>query len=245
VRELDRELHNGLPLADRNRYIEKAWRMLPQFRRPDVLDVGCGPGGPTLKLARLSGGRVTGLDTSRRDLARLTKRARAENLSDRVCGVHGSMMDMTFPRHSFDIVWSEGSIFVIGFERGLREWRWLVRPGGCLVVHDMCWLRPDPPREIAEYWRALYPGINTVDGSIAVVDTCDYDLIGWFTLPEDAWWDLYYGPLQDRVDVLRHKYAGDDSSLGVLEREQRDIDLYRRHRRWYGSAYFVMQAAGE
>ena len=243
--DLDFELHNDLPYAatDRDKYIEKAWRMLPVREQPDILDMGCGKGGPTTTLARLSGGRVTGLDNHQPDLDCLTETARAENLSDRIRAVHGSMLDVPFPQHSFDIVWVEGAIFVIGFERGLREWRWLLRPRGCLVVHEMCWLRPEPPREIREYWQNMYSGITTVDGNAGIINCCEYDLLGQFVLPDDAWWLMYYGPLEERVKKLRHKYAGDKSALDVLDREQRDIDMYRKYRRWYGSAYFVMQAS--
>ncbi|MBU1614423.1 hypothetical protein KJ693_03830 [bacterium] len=50
----------------------------------------------------------------------------------------------------------------IGFERGLKEWRHLIKPNGFLAVHEMAWLRPDPPQEIYDYWKELYPGIRTV-----------------------------------------------------------------------------------
>ena len=59
------EIHGPLlgASSERIKYTRKAYRMLPPLDRPSILDMGCGPGVPTLELARLSGGIVTGLDT--------------------------------------------------------------------------------------------------------------------------------------------------------------------------------------
>ncbi|MCP4658606.1 MAG: methyltransferase domain-containing protein [bacterium] len=237
------EIHQGLSREGpgRNEYTSWAYRMLPELDQPRILDVGCGPGGPTLELARLSQGRVIGLDTHQPYLDRLTEKIEAAGLAQRVQARNGSMFEMDFPAESFDLIWAEGSIYLIGFERGLREWRRLIRPRGFLAVHEMTWLRPEPPREIADYWKELYPGIRTVKENLDRIPACGYDLLGHFTLPEDAWWIEYYGPLEERIGELRTKYARHPEALATLDDEQREIDLFRKYNRWYGSAFFVMQ----
>jgi len=40
--------------------------------------------------------------------------------------VNCPILNMDFPDESFDIIWAEGSTFIIGFERALREWRRLI-----------------------------------------------------------------------------------------------------------------------
>jgi ubiquinone/menaquinone biosynthesis C-methylase UbiE len=216
--------------------------MLPSLPSPDILDIGCGPGGPTVTLARLSGGCVTGIDTHQPFLDEVAKRAQRVGLSDRVEAVNASMFDIPFPDGSFDIVWAEGSIYIIGFEKGLEAWRRLLKSPGFLVVHEMCWLQPDPPAEIHDYWMKLYAGITTVPKNIEMIDRNRYDLLGHFTLPEDAWWIEYYEPLQDRIQGFRVKYAGDPEALRVIEDEQKEIDMYRKYQRWYGSVFFVMKS---
>ena len=134
-RELHRELGRGSPA--RLGFTRKAFQMLPDLDDPRILDVGCGQGGPTLELTRLSGGQVTGLDIDQSALDELTRRADEEGLSDRVQVVHGSMFDMDFADESFDVIWSEGSMHILGFERALGEWRRFIRPSGFLVVHEM------------------------------------------------------------------------------------------------------------
>ena len=194
-----------------------------------------------MELARLSQGDVVGVDIHQPYLDELTKKVKQAGLSDRVKAVNCSMFNMDFPDESFDIIWAEGSIFIIGFERGLKEWRRLIKPNGFLVIHEMAWLRADPPQEIYDYWREHYPGIRTVEENVELIPGYGYDLIGHFTLPEDAWWIEYYGPLEKRIRGLRMKYTDDSKALGVLKKEQRGIDMFKKYRKWYGSAFFVMQ----
>ena len=118
------------------KYTRKAFRMLPKMDRPRILDIGCGSGVSTLELARLSRGRVIGIDIDQSALDRFTKRIKEAGLTDRIQATNCSMFDMDFPDESFDIVWAEGSIYAIGFERGLQEWKQLLKPGGSMVIHD-------------------------------------------------------------------------------------------------------------
>lgn len=193
-----------------------------------------------MELARLSRGEIIGLDIHQPFLDELSKKIEQAGLSDRVKTVNCSMFQMDFPEESFDIIWAEGSIYIIGFERGLKTWRRFIRPNGFLVVHEMNWLRPNPPQEIYDYWSEVYPGIRTVSENLKQISGCGYDLLGHFTLPEDAWWTEYYGPLQTRIQELRKKYIDDARALAVLDKEQREIDMFEKYREWYGSAFFVM-----
>jgi len=240
------EVHHDLPRegSGRDSYTERAYRLLPPLEQPRVLDIGCGPGGPTMALALLSDGAVTGIDVHQQYLDQLQARIDAAGVGDRVWAVKMSMFEIDYPDGSFDLVWAEGSIFIIGFERGLREWRRLVRSGGYLAVHEMAWLRDDPPQEIADFWQAAYPAITTIDGNLTMIADAGYRLLGHFTLGEDAWWPEYYGPLEARLQMLRAKYAEDAAALAQLDEEQLEIDLYRKYKDWYGSVFFVMQRPG-
>jgi len=237
------ELHSQLPRESPGRacYTRQAFTMLPAMETPRILDVGCGTGPATLELAKLSDGTVIAIDTHRPYIDRLQRKAEQRGLQGRVQTRHRSMLDMEFPDGSFDLIWAEGSIYIIGFERGLREWHSLLRPGGFMAVHDVVWLQPDPPKEIRDYWQEMYPDIASVDERIESIRRQGYRLLGHFTLPEQAWWDEYYGPLEQRIGLLRGKYADDPDALAVLAQEQREVDMYRRYSAWYGSAFFVMQ----
>jgi SAM-dependent methyltransferase len=237
------EIHQNLPTEGpgRNRYTRKAFRMLPKLAKPRILDIGCGTGTPTLELARLSEGEIIGIDVHQPFLDELTRKAEEAGLSERVKAMYCSMFDIDFPAESFDVIWAEGSIFIVGFERGLGEWRRLIGPKGFVVVHEMVWLQPDPPREIYDYWKSIYPGIGTVQDNVEHISGYGYDLLGCFTLPEDSWLIEYYGPLEERIKNLRQKYTNDSDALAMLDKEHREIDLFTKYKRWYGSAFFIMQ----
>jgi SAM-dependent methyltransferase len=237
------ELHHNLPRegAGRNRYTRQAFYMLPDMDKPRILDIGCGPGGQTMELARLTQGEVIGIDTHQPYLDQLTNKIKEAGLLYRVHAINCSMFDMKFPDESFDIIWAEGSIYIIGFERGLNEWQRLIKPKGFLAVHEMTWLRPDPPQEIYAYWKEFYPEIKTVAENMELILNSGYNLLGHFTLHEDAWWIEYYDPLEERINNLRKKYIDQPEALAVLDNEQREIDMYKKYYQWYGSVFFVMQ----
>lgn len=215
--------------------------MLPKLDNPRILDIGCGAGGPTLELARLSRGLVIGLDLDQAALVKLRQHISRAGLSDRVQLVHGSMNDINFHDESFDILWAEGAALILGFEQALQDWRRLLRQQGFLVVHEMAWLQPDPPREIRDRWEAASPGIRTLPEYNEQVGIHGYDLVASFPLPAEFWWAEYYGRLEARIQELRVRHAGEASCQDILNREQREVDLYKRHSRWYGSAFLVLQ----
>ncbi len=239
ITEIYEESYEASPA--RLAFTRKAFQMLPRMEYPRILDVGCGRGGPTLELARVSGGEVIGLDIDRSALDMLSLRIEEAGLSDRVHPVHGSMVDMDFSEEGFDVIWAEGSLHAIGFEQGLEKLRRYLKQRGFFVVHEMIWVRTDPPEELCQYWNKIHSGIRTESEYIKEIADHRYGLTGHFPLPDDFWWTDYYEPLEKRVAELRRKYSLDRKKLEVLERAQREIDLYKKYPGWFGSAFFVME----
>ncbi len=237
------ELHECLLQAGPVRlgYTRRAYQMIPRMDRPQILDVGCGEGGPTLELARLSDGEVVGVDIHQPSLARLQRRIDDAGLSNRVRVVRCSMQEMDFPGEPFDIIWSEGSIHVVGFEKALGQWSRFVKPAGFVVVHDGTRPQGKLPQELRERWQGAYQNIKTPREYIDSVATQGFVLIGHFRVPGDVWWNEYFVPLGERIRTLRKKYAGSPEACAVLDQEEVEIDLFRRYPDWYGSAFFGMQ----
>jgi SAM-dependent methyltransferase len=235
------EARRGLPTLDRLEYTRRAFRLIPVIDRPMILDIGCGSGVPTIELAGLCNGIVIGLDIDAEALEELEERAIELGVSNRVRTVRSSMLEMDFPDGKFDIVWSEGASWPIGFSKALDEWRRLLRPRGYMVIHDGCWLEPDPPEEFRDYCEANFPGMSTHEQNLDSIARQGYELVGEFKLPPEAWLNTYFQPLKDRLPALMTKYAGNDVALATLVQEERQTDLYIRHLRWYGSAFYVMR----
>ena len=237
------EIYDDLQFASqaRLRYTVKAFRMIPRLTRPNILDIGCGQGGPTLELAKLSNGQVFGLDNDLPSLERLKVKIEVTGLSDHVNVVKGSMLEIAFPDKSFDIIWSEGSIHAIGFERGLDDFYRLIKPEGFLVVHETVWPHQEPPHELREHWQGRYREVSTTSDYISSISTHNYELIDHFTLPDHFWWNEYYLPRRDRILTLREKYQGNLEAQIIFDKEEHEIDLFKRYQDWYRSAFFVMQ----
>jgi ubiquinone/menaquinone biosynthesis C-methylase UbiE len=203
-----------------NKYTRKAFQMLPELDNPAILDIGCGTGVPTMELARLSNGQVIGLDISQSLIDELTRKIEDAGLSDRVKTVKCSLFEIDFPDESFNIIWAEGSISVIGFEQGLKVWRRLLKPKGFLVVHD---------------------GIDNMTKKLKQIPSCGYELLGYFTVTESTWWREYYGPLEKRIPELSIKYSDNPEALDVLDKEQQEVEMFKRNPKMFGSVFFVMQ----
>jgi ubiquinone/menaquinone biosynthesis C-methylase UbiE len=241
--EIYREIRESVRVRDPMRllYSRQAYQAIPEINEPRILDIGCGRGEVTLELARISMGEIVGLDVDQASLDELTKSAAEAGLSDRIRIINCSMSEMNFPDESFDIVWAEGSIFVIGFEEGLKAWRRFIKPGGFLVVHEMTWLEQNPPPEILNHWVTTYAGIKLDSENIELIEDCGYELISHFQLPEEVWWHDYYGPLEERLRALREEHKTDQVALKILEEEQHEVDLYKKYSKWYGSAFYIMR----
>src|SRR5210317_493897 len=101
----------------------------------------------------------------------------------------------------------------MGFEKALAEWKRLLKPGGYIAVSELVWLQPDAPTELAAFFGSEYPAMTNVEANLRTIRACGYDLGGHFTLPDAAWWEHYYTPLQAKLPSLRERYAGDREAL--------------------------------
>jgi ubiquinone/menaquinone biosynthesis C-methylase UbiE len=90
--------------------------------KSNIADLGCGTGGQTIILAQNITGNITGIDLFPGFIDKLNDNARKLNLQNRVKGVIGSMGELDFQLNELDLIWSEGAIYNIGFEKGLNYW---------------------------------------------------------------------------------------------------------------------------
>ena len=95
-----------------------------------------GSGVPTIELAKMSKGRIIGIDRDQHLLDIFAKRIKEEGFSKQVEIKKCSLFDIDFPQETFDIIWAKESIWIIGFRKGLQVWNPLLKPKGFSVVHD-------------------------------------------------------------------------------------------------------------
>jgi len=213
--------------------------LLPES--PRILDVGCGPGMQTIELLRNCAGTVVALDFLPEMVDRANTEADKAGVSDRLETVVQDMKEMTFPESSFDVIWSEGAIYNMGFEAGLREFRRFARPGGYVAVSEAVWLKPHPPTEAAEFWRD-YPEIDAVAAKLEVIKRIGYEVLGHFIFPESAWIDQYYEPMERRIAEKEKDWSGNPEAEAILCEARKEISVFRNHSDYFSYAFFVMRS---
>lgn len=207
---------------------------------PYILDIGCGPGVQTVDLLKISGGRVLALDFLPLMLERTQANATIANVSDRLEVLEQDMTQMAFSPASFDVVWSEGAIYNLGFEKGLRMVKNFVKPGGYVAVSEAVWLKSDPPERVVEFWKQ-YPEIDSIKNKLAVIDRLGYEQTGHFLLPETTWTADYYDPMEKLIAQKLADWAGIPEAIAVLEEAQNEIEIFREHPSYYSYVFFVMR----
>ena len=205
----------------------------------EVADIGCGTGSSTLLLARELNAQVTAVDLAREFIDELRNRADEQGLADRITARVASMDDLPFEDASFDLVWSEGAVYNIGFERGVTEWRRFLRPGGILAVSEITWLTDSRPAELDRYWSEAYPEIDTASAKLSVLERAGYTPVGYFVLPERCWLDHYYLPLERGFESFLESHAHSAKARTLLQAEREEIAFYREYRRYFSYGFYI------
>jgi len=206
-----------------------------------ILDIGCGNGAHTIQLAKHIDGIIVAVDNHQPYLDELQRRAEAEGVSEKIQIYLRDMCDLGLDKGSFDLIWSEAALYSMGFREGLAVCYSLLALGGLLAVSELSWLRPDPPAESRDFFANEYPAMVDIDTNLATIKSCGYKVLGHFTLPESAWWDSYYNPLENRLKSFRKRYASDPERIEMIDAFQMEIEMYRRYSSYYGYVFYLMQ----
>ncbi len=212
-------------------------RELPEY--PAILDLGCGVGGQTLYLAGLTSGSIVAIDNHAPSIKRLQESIAALGLSGRVRAIVGDMAHPEQPLDSFDLIWSEGALYSIGLRNALCVSHRLLCPGGYLAFTDAIWRKENPPPAIKAGFDMDYPTMGWLDDDVAAIEDEGFEIVGHFTLPDEAWWDDFYTPMENRIMELRGKYANDVQASKILDQLAKEPGLHRRYSDYYAYEFFV------
>jgi SAM-dependent methyltransferase len=221
-----------------DRYTEHLYRLLNLPENPRAIDMGAGSGAATLILARL-GVSVTAVDMVPEFLAHLRTRVVQEGLDDRVRTLETSMDAVPETEGPFDLIWSEGAVYNIGFDAGIRIWRRLLAPGGYIVVSEMTWLVDNPPIEVRTYWESQYSGMRTVSENEAAIASAGYQWMGSLLLPAGAWED-FYEPQRSRVMEWKARAMTPDEA-NLIEEVEEEMRIFEMYHSVYGYVFYLMR----
>ena len=191
-----------------------------------IADIGCGTGGQTMVIAQHTPGKITGIDLFPTFINLFNTNADKLNFQARVKGIVGSMDNLPFQNEELDIIWSEGAIYNIGFERGLNEWRKFLKTGGYVAVSEVSWFTKERPPEIDEFWQDAYSGIDTIPNKVAQMQKSGYIPVATFILPENCWTEHFYAPQVSAQEKFLQKYTGNKIAKELVENQRHEAELY-------------------
>lgn len=204
-----------------------------------IADLGCGTGGQTMILAQNTPGFITGIDLFPVFIDLFNANAGKLNINHRVKAIKGSMDSLPFQDEELDLVWSEGSIYNIGFERGLNYWKRFLKPGGFVAVTEVSWFTEVRPEEIEKFWMDAYPEIETISVKTARMQKAGYIPVAHFILPEYCWTENFYIPQARAQQAFLEKHKGNQAAIDLVENERHEAQLYSKYKEYYGYVFYI------
>lgn len=208
--------------------------------KPAILELGCGTGGATRDLAKLTNGTIIATDIYQPFLDKVTERVVAMGAADRVTAMKRDMAALDFEPESFDIIWCEGAAYIMGVDKAFEYWKQFLKPGGYLVISDAVWLTKNAPGEVKAFWAEGYPAMRTAEGNVQAGESFGYTSLGHFTI-DTSCWDDFYNDVERRLIEIEDMYKDDPDGRAIIDTTRKEIDLYRKHPNMYGYELHVFR----
>lgn len=147
----------------------RALSLVPGIGRIHVCSIPAAGRGSRRACLRKTPVRIVAIDNHQPYVEELNRQAQVLGIAERLQGHVTHMHALEFPPGSFDLLWCEGSIYVVGFETALRDWYTLLAPGGHIALTEVCWRKSDPPAQCAAFWAQEYPAIRDVPARLGAI----------------------------------------------------------------------------
>ena len=213
--------------------------MLDRSSPLKIADIGCGTGASALLLAQRLQARITAVDFLQDFLDVLEARAEETGLAEKIAALCCSMDNLSFGDEEFDVIWSEGAIYNIGFEKGVKDWKPYLKAGGLLVVSEITWITGSRPPELQKYWGGEYPEIDVASSKMGILEQNGYSPIAYFILPEHCWLENYYRPMQDGFKDFLDRNGNSEEARAIVAAENREIQLYEKYKAYYSYGVYI------
>ena len=184
--------------------------------KSQIADIGCGTGGQTITLAEYTKGQITGID------------------------LFPDFIEI-FNKNAANLIWSEGAIYNIGFERGMNEWNRFLKKNGFIAVTEVSWFTPERPAEIEDFWMDAYPEINTIPAKTAQMEKAGYIPTAHFILPEKCWTEHFYAPQVSLQEAFLKEHPENNAVKDFIANQRYEQSLYHKYKEYYGYVFYIGQ----
>ena len=207
---------------------------------PSIIDIGCGNGRNAIDLTSLSNANIIAVDIYEPYLQEVQRNAKTAGLSDRIITEKADMADLCYHAESFDLIWSEGAAYIMGFDAALKYWKNFLKPNGYIAISEAVWLKQDIPEELLSFWTEAYPTMRDSKENIKAIKKAGYKILDNFIIPQCDW-DIFYDSLETHINNLETKYTKGTDGHMIIELTRKEIELYRKHKGYYGYEFYIMQ----
>jgi len=212
---------------------------LTNDRNLKIADIGCGSGGQTFTLAKNIRGQITAIDLFPEFLDELNNKSKNLGLKEKIKTLEKSMDDLPFNNAEFDIIWSEGAIYNIGFENGIKKWKDYLKNGGYLAVSEISWITNSRPKEIEDFWTQEYSEIDIASNKIKILENNGYTLVGYFYLAQNSWIENYYKPMETRFETFLERNNNSELARKVVKENKAEMELYQKYKDYYSYGFYI------
>lgn len=206
-----------------------------------IADIGCGTGAQTMSLAKALKGDIIAVDLFEEFLEKLKEDSSNENTTAHIRTLSASMDKLPFEKEEFDIIWSEGAVYNIGFKNGINYWKDFLKPGGILAVSELSWITNSRPKDLEDFWNGEYSEMDTIAGKIRILEESGYKVLGHFILPDECWLDNYYYPLIESHKEFLRKYGEQETAHKIVDTDSKELDFYRKYKDYYSYGFYIAQ----
>lgn len=204
-----------------------------------VADLGCGTGNQAMLLAQNIPGTVVGVDLIPSFIDILSENAKKRKLQERVTGIVGDITKLPFGKEEFDLIWSEGVIDSIGFEKGLTHWSGFLKKGGHVAVTCPSWLTCERPVAVSKFWTDAGSGLDAIGYNVEVMQKSGFSFVAAFALPETCWTDNYFIPREAAEKAFMEKHPGNKIVEVYIKNSKYEMDLYSKYKQHYGYVFYI------
>ena len=204
-----------------------------------IVDIGCGTGAQTIILAKNLNGQITAVDIYPEFLEILADRAIKNRVQDQIKITNCSMDKLPFHDQEFDMIWSEGAIYIMGFQTGIQAWKKFLKKDGILAITEISWITNKRPKAIQDYWDEVYPEIDIVSNKISILEKNGFSPIAHFILPENCWLDNYYHSIEKRISSLQNRFKHHKEIDRFVQSELKEVEMYKKYKSYYSYGFYI------